>query len=385
MAHRNGAGALGRARLVRAGLVLIALAVFAIAGVDRAQGASVAPVAREGETVCTDVKPQRKELLVAPPVLGTNAFDDGTLRGSYTLGADNHLAWTSDNLPVDYVLVHAAGGGTSLYQYPGGTTADTDLAAPNDAAIDAVRFCYDNQNRGTVRIVKLTDPAGSPRTFAFHPSADLAPADFALADGGAVEFRPKPGTYTVTEAATAGWKLDVISCDDANSTGAGATATIVVDPGETVTCTFVNSPEPPMVLAPRPQPQAQPTPLVAPAPATPLVTVGPVARTAVKAAAIRRGSARMRTPTRCVAGRFRVTVSGSPVGRIEFTVNGRRVSTVFARNARRSFTVTLPLANGTVQRIAARVVFSNGARSRTLRTTVLRCAPRPTVRPQFTG
>jgi hypothetical protein len=38
-----------------------------------------------------------------------------------------------------------------------------------------------------------------------------------------------------------------------------------------------------------------------------------------------------------------------------------------------------------MQRIAARVTFANGARSRTLRTTVLRCAPRPVVRPQFTG
>lgn len=379
MAHRYGAGALGRARLVRAGLALIALAVFAIVGVDRAQGASVAPVAGEGETICTDIKPQRKELLVAPPVLGTNTFDDGTLRGSYTLGADNHLAWTSDNLPVDYVLVHAAGGGTNYYQYPGGTTADTDLAAPNDAAIDAVRLCYDNQNRGTVRIVKKTDPAGSQQSFSFHPSADLAPADFDLADGGAVEFRPKPGTYTVTEADTAGWKVDAIACDDANSAGSGSTATIVVDPGETVTCTFTNTTVPPVAGNPQPQPRA-----VAPPPA-PAPAAAPVARDAVKAAAVRRGSARLRTPTRCVAGRFRVTVSGSPVGRIEFTVNGRRVRTVFARNGRRTFTVTLPVAKGTVQRIAARVVFSNGARSRTLRTTVLRCAQRPAVQPQFTG
>jgi hypothetical protein len=101
-------------------------------------------------------------------------------------------------VPVDYVLVHAAGGDTAYYQYPGGTKGDADLAAANDAAIDTVRLCYDNQNRGTVRIVKQTDPAGSAQRFSFHPSADLSPADFDLADGESVDFRPKPGTYSVT-------------------------------------------------------------------------------------------------------------------------------------------------------------------------------------------
>jgi hypothetical protein len=380
MSHRSRAGALGRVRprLAHAGLVLLALLVFAVLGVDRAHGAGVEPVVQEGETACTDIKPQRKELLVAPPVQGTNAFDDGTLSGSYTLGADNHLAWTSDGLPVDYVLVHAAGGGTSYYQYPDDTKADTDLAAPNGATIDAVRFCYDNQNRGTVRIVKRTEPAGSPRVFSFHPSPDLAAADFGLADGGAAEFRPKPGTYTVTEAPGDGWKLDLISCDDANSTAAAATATIVVDPGETVTCTFVNA----AVPAPTVRPSVTPLVRVVPPSAAPLAPT-PMPRFEVRAASVRRGSARLRRQARCVAGAYRLTVTGSPVRRIELTVNGRRVRTVVARGGQRTFRVRMPLVRGTVQRVAARVVFSNGAHSRTLRTTVLRCAA--ATRPQFTG
>jgi hypothetical protein len=379
MPHRSRVGALGRARLARGALVLIALLAFAVLGADRARGAAVEPVVQEGETICTDVKPQRKELAVTPPAVGTHAFDDGTLSGSYTLGADNHLSWTSDDLPVDYVLVHASGGGTNYYQYPGGTKQDADLAAPNGAAIDAVRFCYDNQNRGTVRIAKLTDPAGAAQRFSFHPSADLAPADFDLGDGESVEFRPKPGTYSVTEGATTGWTVDFISCDDANSAGTGATATIVVDPGETVTCTFVNALVPPVVADPKPQPK--PLAVVTP-PAAP-IAVEPTPLLAVRAAAVRRGTARLRPPARCVTGAFRVGVSGSPVRRIEFTVNGRRVRTVFARRGQRSFTVALPVAKGTVQRVAARVVFANGAPSRTLRTTVLRCAP--AAQPQFTG
>jgi hypothetical protein len=383
MAHRSGAGALGCARLFRAGLVLLALLAFAVLGADRARAASVEPIAQEGETICTDVKPQRKELPVAPPVLGTHAFDDGTLSGSYTLGADNHLSWSSNDLPVDYVLVHATGGATNYYQYPDGTKQDGELAAPNGAAIDAVRFCYDNQNRGRVRIVKETDPAGSAQRFSFHPSADLAPADFDLADGESVEFRPKPGTYSVTEAAANGWKVDFISCDDANSSGAGSIATIVVDPGETITCTFVNAQVPPVIDNPKPQPQPQQTPLAVVTPPLLVAVAPPTPLLAVRGAAVRRGTARLRRPARCVTGAFRVTVAGSPVRRIEFTVNGRRVRTVIARNGQRSFSVALPVAKGTVQRVAARVVFANGAGSRTLRATVLRCVP--AVAPQFTG
>lgn len=381
MSHRLGAGALGRARLFRAGLVLLALLAFAVLGADRARAASVEPIVKEGETICTDVKPQRKELAVTPPLVGTHAFDDGTLSGSYTLGADNHLAWTSNDLPVDYVLVHATDGATNYYQYPGGTKQDADLAAPNGAAIDAVRFCYDNQNRGTVRIVKATDPGGSAQRFSFHPSADLAPADFDLADGESVEFRPKPGTYSVTEAAANGWRVDFISCDDANSTAAGPTATIVVDPGETITCTFVNAQVPPVVADPMAQPQPQPLAVVTPPPA--LIAVAPTPLLAVRGAAVRRGTARLRRPARCVTGAYRVAVSGSPVRRIEFTVNGRRVRTVLARRGQRTFSVRLPVAKGTLQRVTARVVFANGTPSRTLRTTVLRCAP--AAQPQFTG
>jgi hypothetical protein len=380
MSYRSGAGALRRVSLVRVALALVALVAFAVLSVDRAQGASsVVPELREGTTVCSDVKPQRKEVLVAPPVVGTHAFGDDTLTGSYTLGDDNHLAWTSDDLSVDYVLVHATDGATNYYQYPGGTKGDADLVAPGDAVIDAVRFCYDNQNRGTVRIVKQTDPDGASDSFSFHPSAELSPDDFQLSDDQSTEFRPKPGTYTVDEADTAGWKVSEITCDDDNSTASGSKATIVVDPGETVTCTFHNAKV-------RPAPPAPPAAVQAPkAPTAAKAASAPAPKLVVKSVVARRGTARLRRPARCVSGRFQMTVAGSPVRRIVFTVNGHRVKTVIARSGRRTFTVTLPAARVTVQRVAARVTFANGARSRTLRTTVLRCAPRRVAQPQFTG
>jgi hypothetical protein len=378
MTYRPGAGAPAGASVVRVALAFLAIVAFVVPAAGRAEGASVAPVLQEGATVCSDVKPQRKELRVAPPEQGTHAFDDGKLSGSYTL-TDASLDWTAD-IPVDYVLVHGADG-TSYYQYPGGTEDDTDLTAPNGGAIDAVRFCYDNQNRGTLRIVKETDPAGSAQRFAFHPSADLSPSDFDLADGESVELRPKPGTYTLTEADTPGWNVDSIVCDDADSTGSGSTATIVVDPNESIVCTFRNVREQPPVKPPAKPPVAAPVVRVAPPPPP---AAAPAPRVAVKAAVAARGTARLRRPARCVSGRFALTVSGAPIRRIVFTVNGRRVKTVVARGNRRAFTVTLPAARGTVQRVAAGVTFANGAPARTLRTTMLRCAPRRVVR-QFTG
>ena len=55
------------------------------------------------------------------------------------------------------------------------------------------------------------------------------------------------GSYSVVENVTAGWELAGLVCDDVNSTEslATATATINLEKGETVTCTFSNSQLPP--------------------------------------------------------------------------------------------------------------------------------------------
>ena len=52
-----------------------------------------------------------------------------------------------------------------------------------------------------------------------------------------------PGSYAVTETGETGWTLDSLVCVDPDngSSTAGATATIDLDAGETVTCTFSNS------------------------------------------------------------------------------------------------------------------------------------------------
>lgn len=93
-----------------------------------------------------------------------------------------------------------------------------------------------NIQRGSIIVKKITDPANSTQKFTFTGDA-----------AGTIDNTQqikvdnlKPGDYTSTEAAQAGWDLTKIECDDANSTATGSTANFKLDPGETVTCTFTN-------------------------------------------------------------------------------------------------------------------------------------------------
>jgi hypothetical protein len=95
---------------------------------------------------------------------------------------------------------------------------------------------------GTIVIRKATFPAGGSG-FSFIDT--ITPGAFVLNDGGSRTFNAVgPGTYTVSEndPAGGGYTLADVSCDDVNSSGDpfARSATIRVEAGETVTCTFRN-------------------------------------------------------------------------------------------------------------------------------------------------
>ncbi len=93
---------------------------------------------------------------------------------------------------------------------------------------------------GTIVIKKATSPAGGT---GFNFTENITPGGFTLNDGGTRTFASvAPGTYTVSEAAASGWTIGDLSCDDANSSGDAfsGTATIRVEAGETVTCSYRN-------------------------------------------------------------------------------------------------------------------------------------------------
>jgi hypothetical protein len=99
---------------------------------------------------------------------------------------------------------------------------------------------------GKITIVKNTVPDG-PQDFAFTAVGGLAAfnldddADPAL--GNSMVFpNLAAGVFTITEAQVAGWAQSV-TCNntDQDTTASGRVATIDLDPGEEITCTFTNS------------------------------------------------------------------------------------------------------------------------------------------------
>ncbi len=376
-------------------------AMLAIGGAGTARAAAVAPTVHGGNVnSCSDIDRGAYGATVDAPS-GSGTFDDGTLSGTYTVeGGNTTFDWASSTVPVSFVVVK---GGTdaNVYRY-GSAMSDSGLVPPLNGggqlpAISHVLVCYSEQPpppppaKGRIVIEKKTAPAGADRQFSFHPSEDLSSSDFLLTDGDAKVFETYPGTYTVEELPTDGWTLTELSCDDADSSAAGATASIELAAGETVVCTFTNTKDavdhppvdnppvdhPPVNNPINTPPVSLPPAVNATAPASSAPSPAPAAQ-AVKGTRVARGTARLRLPA-CAARHARVTVSGSPMRRIAFSVNGRRVATVVVPAGRRSVTVSLP-----VGAVSARVTFRNGAAARTLRARARRCAARA-VRPQFTG
>jgi Prealbumin-like fold domain len=123
-------------------------------------------------------------------------------------------------------------GGTGVSVVGDVCTFTVDYVANAGDVFDCT---FENTQEGRIEIEKQTQPAGSAATFDFTGEITAT-----LSDNGVEGKAVDPGTYSVSEAAKAGWDLTSIVCNDANSTGAGSTATFNVEPGETVRCVFNN-------------------------------------------------------------------------------------------------------------------------------------------------
>jgi hypothetical protein len=295
--------------------------------------------------------------------------------GQFTL-TDGQSQTITTGGPGFYTVKEQTASGWKLVDISCDTGGDTDPkdATQIDLSAGSARIelsasenkscTFTNRKPGTLRIRKVTSPAGSSTPFTFDVSSSLG-QPFSIADQGVQEYTVDPGTYQVTERAADGWTLTGAGCDDSDSSMSGATVNANVAAGETVTCTFNN--------------MQSTVPVTAPVVQTPPPGQG------VAPIQARPASARLVAPSRCVSRRYTVAVSGSPVRSVSFWVNGKRVRTVRARTGQRRFSVTLGI-NRRVAKVRARVTFANNATpsSRVLRATIRRCAP-AAVRPQFTG
>jgi hypothetical protein len=95
---------------------------------------------------------------------------------------------------------------------------------------------------GTIHIVKSTSPAGGTG-FTFTDDVPGSPGTFSLDDGQNHSFVDVPiGSYTIMENVIAGYSLTDVVCGDNDSVGNpfARTATVNLQGGESVTCTFRN-------------------------------------------------------------------------------------------------------------------------------------------------
>ena len=171
---------------------------------------------------------------LAPPAFtlsdgGSLPFTD-LVPGSYTVDELALAGWDLTNITISG---DTDGGSTTTAT---GATVDLDPG-------ENITVTFSNRKRGSITVVKETDPAGDPAVFSFA-SPGLAPPAFTLSDGGSLPFTDLlPGSYSVGELALAGWDLTNITISgdtDGGSTTTATGATVDLDPGENITVTFTN-------------------------------------------------------------------------------------------------------------------------------------------------
>ncbi len=173
--------------------------------------------------------------------LGAFSLTGGQSRTIPDLGPGTY-AVTEEALPPGWQLTQI-----TCVDPDGGSTFDlaTSSASIDLDAGEHVTCTFLNTldtAQGSVTIVKQTLPQNAGgQMFAFAGGLGA----FSLTGGQSNTFpNPGPGTYAVTESLPAGWHLTQVTCVDPDGGStfnlATSTASIDLDAGEHVTCTFLN-------------------------------------------------------------------------------------------------------------------------------------------------
>lgn len=164
---------------------------------------------------------------------------------------------------ITAVIMVGRSGGSFVYPYPVTSFGDTGLTIPNqNSFIGSAEFCY--QIPATVTIIKevTTLDGGTASTTQFPFTAtNLSSSNFSLVDNNAfpadrfvqsnIYSIGASNSITVTEGLVSGWTLGDLECVETagggfpniqNSTEdfANRRATIILEQGESVVCTFSN-------------------------------------------------------------------------------------------------------------------------------------------------
>jgi uncharacterized repeat protein (TIGR01451 family) len=200
-------------------------------------------------------------IVVVKSVEGSNGTFDFT-RSWPSVDTEFELTTTEPTDSATETFSNLAPGGYSVSEiaaegYDGVVEcSDTDNSSTTDLtanltldAGETITCTWTNTQRGQLVVVKQTVPDGSEEQFDFvWNTAGGDEADetaFSRGDGQSYGTAVAPGDYTVTETAKSGWSLSDLECLDGegNPVGTidGATATVSIGAGETVTCIYENS------------------------------------------------------------------------------------------------------------------------------------------------
>ena len=210
---------------------------------NTATGVATFVVTAGQHVTCTYTNTKRATITVKKVTDPAGAQQSFGFSGDITASLSDGQSADSSVAPGTYHVTEAATAGWDLtniscdHGASSGNTA-TGVATFVVTAGQHVTCTYTNTKRATITVKKVTDPAGAQQSFGF--SGDITAS---LSDGQSADSSVAPGTYHVTEAATAGWDLTDISCDHGASSGNTATgvATFVVTAGQHVTCTYTNT------------------------------------------------------------------------------------------------------------------------------------------------
>jgi uncharacterized repeat protein (TIGR02543 family) len=154
------------------------------------------------------------------------------------------------NCPPDCAEDYALGTTVTLgaheapdYDFAGWSGACTETA-PCNVTMDASKEVTAHFVESGSITVRKTISSGDPRSFTFRTDPNISGGPFSLGQDGERTFLGLPTrSYRVTEVREDGWSVD-ITClgggTDTQQQQDGRTATVALDPGEAIRCTFVN-------------------------------------------------------------------------------------------------------------------------------------------------
>ncbi|WP_328596778.1 prealbumin-like fold domain-containing protein [Agromyces humi] len=234
---------------------LTALTCSTPATTTLATGTAVVTTVAGQITECTFTNRQDGAIRIIKNVAGANGTFDFTTTipgGPFQITTTGDVKTGSKDFtsvaPGDYTVTETTPAPAYDLTSLSCTDDATGVASTGDVATgvasihlepgELVTCTYTNTQRGNIIVKKETNPDGSTTSFDFTLTGQPG---FALKDGGEKAFNQvKPGAYTLTEAALAGWDVTSMTCTSENPT-TDSPINITLDPGETVTCTVLNT------------------------------------------------------------------------------------------------------------------------------------------------